>query len=150
MCTMVVSFEGVSRWELGLVSLGLHCFLRLCSYGLIVFFIPGCCWAYSAFSVCHTRNAPSLAWLSLFRFIPVAPGMSNLRCTGPSLSIHPQQTKPTALEAPLSLCQILTLRGGREQSGMGSPVAPCVMSHSMFVMLGSERVSDVEHSQRTD
>ena len=35
----------------GLVSLGLHCFLRLPSAGLIVVLIPGCCWAYSAFSV---------------------------------------------------------------------------------------------------
>ena len=37
--------------EFGLVSLGLHCFLRLTSAGLIFVLIPGCCWACSAFSV---------------------------------------------------------------------------------------------------
>ena len=41
----------------GLISLGLHCFLRLSSAGLVVVWIPGCCWAYSAFSVCHTGKA---------------------------------------------------------------------------------------------
>ena len=40
-------------WSLAwsLVSLGLHCFLRLSSAGLIVVLAPGCCGAYSAFSV---------------------------------------------------------------------------------------------------
>ena len=35
------------------VSSGLHCFLRLFSagHGLIVVLVPGCWWAYSAFSV---------------------------------------------------------------------------------------------------
>ena len=33
------------------VSLGLHCFLRLSSAGLIDVLVPGRCWAYSAFSV---------------------------------------------------------------------------------------------------
>ena len=37
--------------EFGLVSLGLHCLLRLSSAGLLVALIPGCCWAYVAFSV---------------------------------------------------------------------------------------------------
>ena len=41
-------------WEFDLVSLGLHCFLRLSSAGLLVVLIPGCCWAYSAF--CNTRS----------------------------------------------------------------------------------------------
>ena len=40
---------GVSR--LMLVSLGLHCFLPCSSAALIVVLVPGCCWAYSAFSV---------------------------------------------------------------------------------------------------
>ena len=35
----------------GLVSLGLHCFLRLSTAGLIVVLLPVCCWAYPAFSV---------------------------------------------------------------------------------------------------
>ena len=37
--------------EFGWVSLGLHCFLRLSSAGLIVVLISGSCWAYPAFSV---------------------------------------------------------------------------------------------------
>ena len=44
--------EGVSL-EFGLVSLGLHCFLRMSSAGLIIVLLPGCCWACSAFSVYH-------------------------------------------------------------------------------------------------
>ena len=39
------------RWGFDLVSLDLHCFMRLSSAGLIVVLIPGCCWASSAFSV---------------------------------------------------------------------------------------------------
>ena len=35
----------------GWVSLGPHCFLQLSSAGLIMVLVPGCCWAYSAFSV---------------------------------------------------------------------------------------------------
>ena len=49
----VVSFTTVSRVEFGLISLGLHCFVRLSSAGLIVVLIPGCCWADSALSVYH-------------------------------------------------------------------------------------------------
>ena len=37
--------------EFGLVALGLRRFLRLSSAGLMVALVPGCCWAYSAFSV---------------------------------------------------------------------------------------------------
>ena len=40
-----------ARSSADLVLLGLHCFLRLCAAGLIAVLIPGCCWAYSAFSV---------------------------------------------------------------------------------------------------
>ena len=40
-----------------------HCFLRLSSAGSagsIVVLVPGCCWAYSAFS-CNTKNLQPLA-----------------------------------------------------------------------------------------
>ena len=40
--------------KFGFTSLGLHYFLRLSSAGLLVVLVPGCCWAYSAFSVYHT------------------------------------------------------------------------------------------------
>ena len=43
--------EGCIVLEFGLVSLGLHCFLRLSCAGLTVGLIPGYCWAHSAFSV---------------------------------------------------------------------------------------------------
>ena len=45
--------RGCIALEFGLVSLGLHCVLRLSSAGLIVVSIPGYCWAYSALSVQH-------------------------------------------------------------------------------------------------
>ena len=35
----------------GLASLAPHCFLQLPSARLVVEMVPGCCWAYSAFSV---------------------------------------------------------------------------------------------------
>ena len=37
--------------KFGLVSSGLHCFLRLSSAGLFVVLVPGCGWPYSAFCV---------------------------------------------------------------------------------------------------
>ena len=40
--------------EFDSVSFGLHSFLRVSSAGLIVVFVPGCCWAYSACSPCNT------------------------------------------------------------------------------------------------
>ena len=42
--------RGFIALEFELVSLGLHCFLRLSSAGLLVLLVPGCtcCWAYSA------------------------------------------------------------------------------------------------------
>ena len=39
--------------EFGFGSFGLHCFLRSSSARLLVVLGPGCCWAYSAFSVSH-------------------------------------------------------------------------------------------------
>ena len=42
--------EGVAL-EFGFVSLGLHCFLRFSSSGLLVVLVHWCCWAHSAFSV---------------------------------------------------------------------------------------------------
>ena len=39
--------------ETGMVSSGLHCFLRWSFAGSIVVLVPGCCWTYSAFSVQH-------------------------------------------------------------------------------------------------
>ena len=44
------SLRGFIVMAFGLVSLGLHCFLQLSSAGLIDVLVPGCCWAYSAFS----------------------------------------------------------------------------------------------------
>ena len=38
-------------FDFELVSLGLHCFLWFSAAGLIAVLFPGCCWAYSAFSV---------------------------------------------------------------------------------------------------
>ena len=35
----------------GLVWVVLHCVLQLSSAGLVVVLVPGCYWAYSAFSV---------------------------------------------------------------------------------------------------
>ena len=35
----------------GFVSLGPHCLLQLSSAGFFVVLVPGCCWAYPAFSV---------------------------------------------------------------------------------------------------
>jgi len=37
--------------QFGLVSLDPRCGLQLSSAGLIVVLVPGCCWAYSVFSV---------------------------------------------------------------------------------------------------
>ena len=48
--SIVVFFTRVYR-DFGFVSIGLYCFLRLSSAGLIVDLIPGCGWAYSAFFV---------------------------------------------------------------------------------------------------
>ena len=48
----------------GLVSLGLHCFLRLSSAGLIVVLVPKCCWTYSTFLLYHKRSAPHV-WCAL-------------------------------------------------------------------------------------
>lgn len=54
-CRPVVSLVGgCIALEFGLVSLGLHYFLRLFSAGLSVALISGCCWACSAFSVQDT------------------------------------------------------------------------------------------------
>ena len=53
MIVAMVVLRGCIAKEFGLGSLGLHCFLRLSSAGLIVVLVPGCCWAWSAFSVLH-------------------------------------------------------------------------------------------------
>ena len=39
--------------EFGLLSLDLHYFLRASSAGLFGALKPGCCWAYTAFSMQH-------------------------------------------------------------------------------------------------
>ena len=50
-CVQPYNTQAYEALEFGLVSLGLHYFLRFSSAALIVVFIPKCCWVYSAFSV---------------------------------------------------------------------------------------------------
>ena len=50
-CRSVVFVCGCVGMAFGFVSLGQHCVLQLSPAGLIVVLVPGCCWAYSIFSV---------------------------------------------------------------------------------------------------
>ena len=56
---LLLLLRGCIALEFGLVSFGLHCFLRLSDAGLIVVLLPGRCWACSAFYVSHGKEIAS-------------------------------------------------------------------------------------------